>query len=113
MLAAISDDDPELSVILAGIKTPVVSINQMIEAGPHKRTVIYDNAKPYADADGGDKGDCTGLLRTWTSMGRRHAFALDYAKYLLALKILGEEKNKIRLALRARGRAAELSAATD
>jgi hypothetical protein len=76
VLAGIPNDDPELSIILAGIKTPVVSISQMIESGPHGRTVLYDHIN-------------TGLLRTWTSMGRRHAFALDYAKYLLALKKIG------------------------
>src|SRR5262249_41222467 len=75
VLAGIENDDPELMIILAGIKTPVVSINQMIEAGPHKRTVIYGHI-------------AAGLLRTWTSMGRRHAFAVDYAKYLLSLKRL-------------------------
>jgi hypothetical protein len=85
VLASISNDDPELAVVLAGIKSPVVSINQMIEAGPHRRTVIYNHIN-------------AGLLRTWTSMGRRQAFAHDYAKYLLALKIIGAQSQR-----RARG----------
>jgi hypothetical protein len=94
VLAAISNDDPELAVVLAGIKSPVVSINQMIEAGPHRRTLIYNHIKPFSPTAPGNAG----LLRTWTSMGRRQAFAHDYAKYLLALKIIGAQSQR-----RARG----------
>jgi hypothetical protein len=83
ILAAIQNDDPELAVVLAGIKTPVVSISQMIAGGPHGRTVLYD-------------GINNGLLKTWVSMGKRNAFAHDYAKYLLALKRLDELKQATR-----------------
>jgi hypothetical protein len=87
-LAAIRDDDPELQGILAGIRSPVSSMNQIIDAGPHKKTVIYDHLRSYDENQDRE----TGLLKTWTSMGRRHAFALDHAKYLLVLKIIGEKK---------------------
>jgi len=92
VLATIPDDDPELTAILPGIKTPVVSINQMLDAGPHRKTVLYDHAKPYAE----NSDRVTGILETWTSMGRRYAFALAYAKYLLCLKLLGEARQRSR-----------------
>ena len=94
-LAAIADNDPELEAILRGINKPVYSINEMVDAGPFGKTVIYDHARPHekCEDETRERGDKeTGLLRTWTAMGRRYAFALDYARYLLALKRLGEIK---------------------
>jgi hypothetical protein len=110
ILAAITDDDPELEAILRGINKPVYSINEMVDGGPFRKTVIYDHARPHEkrEDETGKRGRKeTGLLRTWTAMGRRYAFALDYARYLLALKRLGEIKERISSRQRAHSRSAE------
>jgi hypothetical protein len=43
ILADISDDDPELQKILRGISKAVLSLSDMVEAGPHKVTTYYDH----------------------------------------------------------------------
>jgi hypothetical protein len=91
ILADISDDDPELQAILRGIGKAVLLLPDMVAAGPHKVTTLYDHMKPYDE----EKPDRTGLLLTWLSMNRRCSYALDYAKYLLVLKRLGESKPRM------------------
>jgi hypothetical protein len=91
VLVAIPGDHPELQIILAGIGSPVVPMNRII-GNPHGRTVVYTHVQPYDE----ENPEATGLLRSWVSMGRRNAFALDFAKYLLALKMIGEKKNQKR-----------------
>jgi hypothetical protein len=77
VIAEIPEDDPELLKILAGIRTPVLRLSEIIESGPHGRQTVYN----HIDQD---------LLLTFVSMHRRFAYAIDYARYLLALKRLGE-----------------------
>jgi hypothetical protein len=89
VLANISADDPELGDILRGIGKPAIPINDVITSGPFGRTSTYDHTKSH---DSGEKKDCTGLLKTWVSAGRRFVFAIDYAKYLLAVKRIGKSR---------------------
>jgi hypothetical protein len=90
ILADISDDHPELKRVLRGIDKPAVPMGEIILTGPFGRTMTYLHAANYDDS-GDDKDVPGGLLRTWVVHGRRYCFALDYAKYLLALKILGDK----------------------
>ena len=87
VLSAISNNDPEIDEILRGISKPVLTTPEMIRLGPFGTTTYYDHIKPF---EKGEKADRTGLLKTWISQGRRYAFALDYARYLLTLKRIGE-----------------------
>jgi hypothetical protein len=91
VLAAISDDDPALQKILRAITKPVLSMVEIVEDGPFRRTMTYAHANSYDNATATHESIPGGLLATWIAHGRRFAFALDYAKYLLALKRLGEQ----------------------
>src|SRR5262249_16956535 len=88
VLESIADDDPELEKILRGITKPAIPMPEIVEDGPFRRTQVYEHAGSYDQANDDIPG---GLLRTFAVHGRRFAYALDYAKYLLALKRLGEQ----------------------
>ena len=90
ILASIVDDDPHLEKILRSIGKPVVPMNAVIDDGPFGRTTVYVHASSYDGAAADNDSVPKGLLETWTAHGRRFSFALAYAKYLLALKRLGE-----------------------
>jgi hypothetical protein len=90
ILASIVDDDRDLEKILRGIGKPVVPMNTVIDDGPFGRTTVYVHASSYDEESANNDGIPRGLLETWTAHGRRFSFALAYAKYLLALKRLGE-----------------------
>ena len=92
ILASIVDDDPDLEKILRGIGKPVVPMNAVIDDGPFGRTTVYVHASSYDEETADNDSVPRGLLETWTSHGRRFSFALAYAKYLLALKRLGEQE---------------------
>jgi hypothetical protein len=84
VLAAIEDDDSELSKILRGIPTAVKPIRGIIEDGPFGRSITYDHLKPFDEI----KPNSTGLLYSWTALGHRFVDAVDEAKYYLALRRL-------------------------
>ena len=92
ILASIVDDDPDLEKILRGIGKPVVPMNTVIDDGPFGRTTVYAHASSYDEETADNDSVPRGLLETWTSHGRRFLFALAYARYLLALKRLGEQE---------------------
>jgi len=94
VLSGIADDDPEVQRILAAIHKVVLSMSDMVAGGPHKTTTLYDHLKSFSDDE--DKKDRTGLLLTWLSMGRRYCYGIDYAKYSVALKRLGETQQPAR-----------------
>ena len=75
--AHIPDDDLEVRRVLTGISKPVVSISEIITSGPHGRSTVYRHIRE-------------GLLTTFVSCGRRYAFAIDFARYLVALRRIGE-----------------------
>jgi hypothetical protein len=77
VIADIRDDDPQVIRVLAGLRKPVLKLTEVIEAGPHGRTGVYEDIN-------------AGLLVTFTSRGRRFAYAVDYARYLVALRRVGE-----------------------
>jgi hypothetical protein len=60
---SIADDDPEVLRVLAGIRKPVLKLSEVISAGPHGRTRVYQDLS-------------TGLLATFVSSGRRFVFAV-------------------------------------
>jgi hypothetical protein len=72
----ISADDPELIEILGTIRKQTLSMSEIIDGGPHKRTKVYEDVN-------------TGRLATFISSGRRFALAIDYGRYLLFLKRQG------------------------
>jgi hypothetical protein len=74
---SIADDDPEVLRVLASIRKPVLKLSEVISAGPHGRTKVYQDLS-------------TGLLTTFVSSGRRFVFAIDYARYLVALRRIGD-----------------------
>ena len=76
-LVGLQDDDPEVTKVLASLRKPVYPISEIIDDGPHGRTTVYEH-------------DRIGLLLTFVSSGRRFVFAADYARYLVALKRIGE-----------------------
>jgi hypothetical protein len=73
----IADDDPEVLRVLSGIRKPVLKLSEVISAGPHGRTTIYQHIS-------------NGLLATFVSRGRRFSFAIDYARNLVALRRIGD-----------------------
>ena len=91
ILTSIRDDDPDLDKILRLIIKPVLSMGEIVEEGPFGRTMTYAHANSYDNATATHESIPGGLLATWIAHGRRFAFALDYAKYLLALKRLEEQ----------------------
>jgi hypothetical protein len=82
ILASISDDDPEVRKALAGIKSATLPIAEVISSGPFGRTRVYEHIG-------------MGLLITNTICGRRFAYALDYAKYLVALTRFEQFADKV------------------
>lgn len=81
IIADIRDDDPQVIRVLAGLPKPVLKLTEVIEAGPHGRTGVYEDIN-------------AGLLVTFTSRGRRFAYAVDYARYLVALRRIGEREGR-------------------
>jgi hypothetical protein len=77
VIGDIRDDDPQVIRVLAGLRKPVLKLTEVIEGGPHGRTGVYEDIN-------------AGLLVTFTSRGRRFAYAVDYARYLVALRRVGE-----------------------
>src|SRR6516165_1203422 len=93
-LARISYDDPELAVILRGITRPVIPMGEVVKDGPFGRTAAYQHAAPYDEGIDSDSpnsaAELRGLLKTWVACGRRFSYALDFARYLLVLKRIGD-----------------------
>jgi hypothetical protein len=81
VLASIQDDDAEVIKALAGIRVALLPVPEMIANGPKRRTGLYDDIN-------------RGLLVTCTIGGRRFAYALDYAKYIVALTRLDALEGK-------------------
>jgi hypothetical protein len=81
VLANIADDDPEVLKALAGIRTPVVGMSAIIADGPHGRATVYEHI-------------AANLLPTFVSRGRRYVFAVDYARYLVALSHIGRAQGR-------------------
>ncbi len=73
LIVALADDDPDVKKALTGIRRAVMPVAEIFESGPFGRTKSYDDIN-------------SGLLVTHTICGRRFAYALDYAKYLVALE---------------------------
>lgn len=75
----IADDDPEVARVMRGLHKGIYRLPEVISDGPHGRTTVYEHIK-------------VGLLSTFVSNGRRLVYAVDYSKYLVALKRIGEAK---------------------
>ena len=69
------------SEVLPGIRAPVIKLSEVISAGPHGRTKVYHDIS-------------AGLLATFVSSGRRFVFAVDYARYLVALRRIGHTEDR-------------------
>ena len=76
----IAEDDSEVVRVLLGLRKAVYPISVIVNEGPHGRTRLYEDIE-------------AGLLSTFVSGNRRFAYAIDYAKYLVPLKRIGEAKD--------------------
>ena len=73
----VQGDDPEVAKVMMGLRKPVYSVTDIIADGPNGRTKTYEHINSE-------------LLCSFVSNGRRFVFAADYARYLVALKRIGE-----------------------
>ena len=75
----IADDDPDVLRVLLGLRKGIYPLSEIISEGLHGRTLVYEHIE-------------TGLLSTFVSGNRRCAYAIDVARYWVALKRISEAK---------------------
>ena len=80
ILPNIADDDPEVVRVLRSMHKPVYPMAEVIDSGPHGRTIVYQHSND-------------GLLSSFVSNGRRFVLAVDFARYLIALKRTGDAQS--------------------